>query len=354
MRTFRPSIRRTIRRTISVAVAVLAGAAATLAFASPASAHHTAIAGDARCDTASGQWVVAWTVRSESTPPQATQFKLVYVQVQPAGSDVTGLPVDTFQDIATPFTGEQRLPGDATSATLSVRGRWNNNFEEKQVRTKTIEFGGGCQEDQPKPNASFASACDGTVTVTLTNDADATKDAEFTVTGAGGFEENKTVAPGDSAEVVVPAASASAVKVTVGKGTIGEYSWAQPEDCAPLTIVARSDCDSLTIVLENPDGNREITATVTSGDASEELSVAPGESKEVTFPASDGTTATVLIAGENEPVTVTWEQPENCDSPDLPVTGANVGGVIGLGALLIAFGAAVIVVLRRRRAVNTL
>lgn len=348
-------LRQRLRRAAGGGAAVLLGTVAALAFASPAFAHHTAIEGTPVCDTATGEWVVSWSVVSAGN--WAPQYKLIHVGAEPAGSTLTGLPTDTFQDWNVPFTGEQRLAGDETSATLTVQGKWSNEVQEER-RSKTVEFGEECQEDQPKPTASAESRCDGTVIVKLDNAEDATKAADFVVTGTGGFSEPKSVAPGGSATVTVPASAAGDIAVKVKDQLVGEFEWTEPEDCAPLNVASRSECDSLTVVLENPEGNRTITAKVTSGETTEDVSVPPGEMKEITFPATDGTSASVLISGENEPVTVTWENPGDCTTPppppDLPVTGTNVGGALGIGAALVAIGAAVIFMLRRRRASNAL
>jgi LPXTG-motif cell wall-anchored protein len=252
-------------------------------------------------------------------------------------------------DAHAPLVGEQRLPGTATEASLTVRARWINGFEEQVAQSGKVEFGGACEQDQPKPNAAFASACDGTVTVTLANAEDAKAPAAFTVTGEAGFSQKATVEPGGSKELVVPAESAGHITVTVGDKTIAEHAWQQPADCAPVKVAFRSDCDSLTISIENPAGSAPVQATVTSGDKTETLTLAPGETKEVTFDAQEGTVAIVTIGDES--LDVAWEQPEGCvpAGPGLPVTGASVGGVIAVGLALLIAGAGLLVLFRRRR-----
>ncbi|HET6213389.1 MAG TPA: cell wall anchor protein, partial [Micromonosporaceae bacterium] len=172
------------RRLLALAGAVAVGVAAAVAFASPASAHFTAVSGKFSCDTSTGEWVVSWTVTSHNTPAEATMFKLAGIVIGPAGSTITwATPPDQLQSINTPFTGTQRLPGSATSAKLAVRGSWNNGHVEDTFNTAVVTLTGTCAAPAPKPAATFAAACDRSVTVTLANSADATGPARFTVTG---------------------------------------------------------------------------------------------------------------------------------------------------------------------------
>ena len=97
------------------------------------------------------------------------------------------------------------------------------------------------------------------------------------------------------------------------------------------------------------------------------LTVAPGESKTVSFPASEGLTvspsfadpahamsiaAAPLEAKDDSLGSIPWEQPEGCDEGTgggLPVTGAAAGGIAAGAAVLLAAGAVLFVMARRRR-----
>jgi LPXTG-motif cell wall-anchored protein len=343
------------RRLAALVGGVLLGATAVLTLAAPASAHHSVVSGKAVCDTTSGEWVVTWTVNSYA-PRDVKHYKLVAVDQTPADSKVTNI-VKTTDDsypykVDTPLVGEQRLPGDATSASLAVQAKWENGFEEKGTVGSKVDFGGPCKPDRPKPNASFESACDGSVTVTLTNAEDAKAPAEFTVEGTGGFSKQATLKPGESLPVTVPASSAGKIVVTAGKETF-TGGFEAPKGCAPVKVASRSDCDSLTVSIENPKGTTPVDATLTpkGGDA-QTVTVAPGEAKEVKFDAEQGFEVTLTIGDQSGKIP--WKQPANCGGaagggPSLPVTGASIGTAAGIGAVLLAAGVGLFLVVRRRR-----
>lgn len=106
------------------------------------------------------------------------------------------------------------------------------------------------------------------------------------------------------------------------------------------------------IGLDNPDDGIEIPLVFTpSTGEPRELVVKPGERKTVTFPASEGFTLKAAVKGfESEAETIPWSAPEGCDGSGggLPVTGVSVGGIAGGAGVLLAAGAALFYVSRRR------
>ena len=82
------------------------------------------------------------------------------------------------------------------------------------------------------PAATFASACDGTVTVSLSNDGSISKyPVEFEVRGENGLSKKVTVEPGKADnETVVPAEHAGEIEVLVEGKVIenGSYKWERP------------------------------------------------------------------------------------------------------------------------------
>lgn len=361
-RTPFPSSRRRLRRLAVLATGALLGLGGVLAVAAPASAHHSVVNPTAVCDTTTGEWVVTWTVDSVA-PEGVNHYKLVKVDTTPADSPVSNITVttdDTYpHDVGTPLVGEQRVSGRARSASLAVKAKWENGFQEHKPAYGKIEFGEKCEKDRPKPNASFESACDGSVTVTLTNDQEAKVPAKFTVT-AGDFTKELTVEAGKSEQVVVPAENAAEIIVKSGR-KVFKGGFETPEDCAPVKVASRSDCDSLTIAIENPKGNASVEATLTpKGGEAQTVTVAAGETKEVKFDATEGTVVTVTI-GEDS-ADVPWEKPANCESPSpsptpgaggggpaLPTTGAATGTAVGIAAVLLAAGTGLFFFFRRRR-----
>jgi LPXTG-motif cell wall-anchored protein len=357
------SSRKRLRRLAVLATGALLGLGGMLAIAAPASAHYSTVDGTPDCDTKTGEWVVDWTVNANNLVPRGVStFQLVEIDAKPVGT-IDGIAKDTDYPVADLLHGKQRLPGTATSASLSVRAKWGDGYEETKPAGKEIALGGPCTKEQPppgqpKPHASFKSACDGSVTVTLINSKRATADATFTVTGTGDFSKEVTVEPGKSTQVVVPAANAAHIVVKSGtKEFKGRFK--APKDCAPVKVASRSDCDSLTIGIENPEGNAPVEATLTpKGGEARKVTVAPGETKEVKFDAEEGTVVTVAIGKDS--ADVPWEKPENCESPSpapggggggptLPTTGASIGTAVGIAVVLLAAGTGLFFFFRRRR-----
>jgi hypothetical protein len=233
--------RTTLRRLAALTVAALAGTTAALVLSSPASAHHSSVDGVAACDTTTFEWIVKWAVRSHDTPPTAKTYHLKDVTADPATPALTWTPsFDTEQKVDKAFNATVRLPGTATAMTLSVRAKWNNGHQEQRPSSKTLEFKGTCAPPpgSAKPAAEFKTACDGVVTVTLTNGAEATADADFTVTGKDGFVEKRTVKKDSKDTVAVPAANSQEITVTEGpqNTVVATGKRAVPANCGGLPV----------------------------------------------------------------------------------------------------------------------
>ncbi|MFG3557955.1 LPXTG cell wall anchor domain-containing protein [Micromonospora sp. NPDC047557] len=384
-----------LRRVAAIAAGALIGLAGVGVLASPASAHYTNTSGQAVCDTTTGEWVVSWKVESVYHL-SSTSFKLHSVQLTPAGTTVTNIvrtEGNTYPHLVnTPLTGVQRVPGSATEATLAVKAKWNDGYKETTARTGTVTFRGTCVKDEPPttpspeptqptptptptvttppttppavtvPTASFASDCEGAVTVTLANGADATSDAKITVK-AKGFDKTYTVQPGGSKNDIVVPAKAGEITVSEGDKPIGKpYTWASPEDCVkPGEPQAgyESTCDKLVFGFANPEDGKafEVTLTPNKGEA-QTRTVEPGKTVFVEFKAFEGLTVTPAADGLDDTSPIAWEKPATCnagqgggdkDEPALPLTGAATGGIIAGAVALLAAGVALFVVARRRR-----
>lgn len=365
-----------LRRTTSLIAGTVLGLAGVVAFAAPASAHHSIVSGTPKCDTATGEWVVTWDIETVS-PHQAPNYRFRQFDVTPAGSTVTNV-ADQTAIVATdthpqtfPYTsnqaliGEQRLPGSATSASLTVKAQWNNRVNDRDAHSATVEFDGTCTKDAPKPDAKLANTCEG-VTVTLFNGEDAKVDAVFTVKGDNDFSKTVTVKAGkDGVTVDVPAKDAGNIVVTEKNSdkAVLEGKYEKPSECTPEDNADRTfqaTCDSLIFGIDNTEGKGTITATFTpnKGDA-QTLTVKGGEKGEVTFKGEKGLEVAISEAGEDVG-SISWdaEKPEDCDAPPatppgddtgLPVTGAAAGGIAGGAAALLALGAVLFFVARRRR-----
>lgn len=374
--------RLNLRRAAALAAGALIGLAGVAVAASPASAHHSEIKVTAECDTAQGEWVTTWTVRTYA-PAGVSAYRLVKAE----GAAVTGKAVAplaiagiaTTPDGADPqyphkvsdaLVGTARLAGTATEASLTVQAQWDNTFKERDAKSASIKFSESCDKvvtpppAQANPTATVTSDCAGEVTVKLDNAAEATKDAAFTVTGTGGFRKTAEVAPGKSATVTVPAENAGKIKVTEAgqEQPLFDDKPAEAKDCVEPGEPSgsyQSTCDELVFQIENPkDGETvEITFTPNKGEA-KKLVVQPGETKTVTFKAFDGLKVTPTADGLDDSEPIAWEKPKDCtpgggggqtDGPNLPVTGPQAGAIAGGALLLLAAGAVLFVIARRRR-----
>jgi LPXTG-motif cell wall-anchored protein len=349
-----------LRRAVAVAGAAAIGLLGAVAIAAPASAHHSEVVGVPVCNTATGDWVVKWTVNSIA-PAGVHNFKLVEVSHTPADTTLTGIAVTEGEGygltVGTPVVGEQKVSGAVTSASLTVKSKWDNGFEEQDAKTGTVSFKEKCQQDSPKPGVTDASNCDGSVIVKLSNSDEASAAAEFEVVGKGGFSKKHTLKPGEQAEVTVPAKAAGEIKVLLNGKQFGKtIKWVQSEKCEVPKFASKSDCDTLTIEVANPKGGSPVTFTFTPAEGlTKTLEVAPGETKTVVYGGEKAKKVVVSSPGfESE--TVVWEKPANCGGTGggtLPKTGMKIGGAIAGALVLLAIGGVLFIVARRRRVTFT-
>lgn len=355
MKRFRSVRRRVLAITASAAV----GLVGAVVLASPASAHHSEVKGVPVCDTTTGEWVVTWTVTSVA-PADVDFYKLLEVQVEPDGSTVSNIAATPAEagyphDAKSPLVGEQRLPGDAVSASLGVRAEWDNEYVEKgKLKRDEVRFGGPCEVEAPPPGPAVddVPTCDD-LTVVVTNPADG-EPITVTVTTSTGEEATEEVAPGADFTPTFPAEEGLSYQVTADGEVLDEGEWQQPEDCeepevVEVPIAARPDCESLTVEVTNPLEDQAIEATLSSGDETETLTIEPGDTGEVTFDAEEGTVVTVTIGDQSEEIA--WTAPDDCDGAGggLPVTGASTSIVAGAALALLAVGGGLFLVARRRR-----
>src|SRR5690606_21130378 len=280
--SFVTSLRRRVAlRAVAVAASAAMGAAATLALASPASAHHPIVSGTAECDETTGEWVITWTVENSERDLEGT-IKRVTTTPEMALSTITvgaTLP-KKGQGV---LTEQVRVGNDVTSASLSVSARWDRKGHVfRATREATVTLGGECAPTAP-------------------------------------------------------------------------------------VVESKSDCDTLTVIITNP-AKEPLEAVITVGEKTEPVTVAPGDTEEVPFPAGEGTEATVTIG--DKVVTLQWVEPEDCEEPEpsepaqpgegggdedeeLPETGVPTGLLAGGAALLLAAGAGMYLVARRRRVTFT-
>ncbi|MFB9234266.1 cell wall anchor protein [Plantactinospora siamensis] len=350
-----------LRRPLAAVGAVVAGLAAAIAVAAPASAHHSVATPTAECQS-DGTYKVTWKVQ-DFPAGNSTSYWFLVAQGSPA--PVTGLVTDPTKGYAVSetATGTQTVPGDAKDASITIQVAWDDQghtWSEAEPKTYHAPLGGDCQAQKPEPSATFKSDCTGKVMVHLTNSEKAKTEAELTVK-ATKFEKSYTLKPGESQDVEVPA---GAGKITVtekhGEDAVATYTWTKPEGCGEPSGAYQSTCDKLIFEVTNPkDGTTiEVTFTPNKGEV-KKLTVAPGETKTVEFDAFEGLTVKPSAEGMDDTEPIAWEKPKDCDKPApspsgtggpaLPVTGAAAGGIAGGAAVLLALGGVLFFVARRRR-----
>lgn len=187
--------------------------------------------------------------------------------------------------------------------------------------------------------------------------------AEFPLNVSRGVDESfvvQQIVPGDVDRVKLSVEARWDNQAT----STDKSGWVQrPAPCedegeqeVEVPIAWASDCDSLFVKVDNPLEEGDLEVSITSGDVTENLTIAPGESEEVSFDAEEGTVATVTIGDES--TEVVWEEPEDCEEPEegegggdeeLPLTGGSTPLIVGGALALLAAGAGLFLVARRRR-----
>ncbi|MFI9642210.1 hypothetical protein ACIG87_19435 [Micromonospora sp. NPDC051925] len=224
-------------------------------------------------------------------------------------------------------------------------------------------YNGGSGTCSAAPEVIAESDCDGNIELTLVNRS-GNAAATFTITGTGGFTEKVTV-PMRKIETRKLSAG-QAQEITVAAPGMKDFTggWQKPEDCQQPQVGTpdasyESSCEKMTFRISNPEDGTPLTSVFTpSKGEPKKLTVEPGRTGTVTFPASKGLTVTVtgdLDSGGP----LKWEQPKDCPSAGggggggqdggLPVTGAAAGAIAAGAAALLAAGAVLFVIARRRR-----
>jgi hypothetical protein len=314
------------------------GVVGAVAFSAPAGAHHPIITYKVDCGPTATTAFVTWEVGNSEN------FEAELSAVQP--SDGIGAIKDRAilpsKSTGTKLTGRQRV-NIADGASLSMTVTWHKRSGDVvREASETADLSGlvcaGVEVD-------FRSKCDGSVQVKLKNPR--SEGVTFTIVGSANYRESVPVAAGAEVVTTVPAANAATVVVKVGDRRVGGHQWERPDNCGRPELTSRSDCDNLIITIANPADGRPVHATVTVGDEEKTLDVAPGETEDLVLAGAAGLVATVRVG--NRSTEVTYTKPANCDTPGLPLTGANTGLIAGTALLLVGSGAGLFLAARRRR-----
>jgi LPXTG-motif cell wall-anchored protein len=287
----------TARRPLAILGGTFLGLAAAVAIAAPASAHHPEIAGTG-CKLEDGSVKVTWTVSNSETEWTA-EIKEIS---SPSAAPVTGFAVGSIipKKGEGSLTGEQTVPAGA-EAKLTIKAFWDKEQADVTAEREGVAtITGNCEESEPSPSPS-----------------------------------------------VTPSASPSP------SPSESESPSPSPTPSAPgaPTFELQETCEKLIFIIHNPADGIDFTVTLTSEKGEvKELRAIPGETTSVSFDAYEGLEVTPSI-GDVEDEPVPWTEPADCadEGGGLPVTGAAAGGMAAGAGVLLAVGAGLLLVARRRR-----
>ncbi|MBQ1046734.1 MULTISPECIES: cell wall anchor protein [unclassified Micromonospora] len=305
-----------LRRAAVLTAGTLLGLAGVATVAGPAAAHHPEPSGS-YCAAENGTVTVTWSVISsetdisgritkvESTVPGAISGGLaVGAELKPAGQGpLTGTQTHTFT-------------GALPELKLTVAARWERGRKSHDgERTVVARPGRDCATQSPSPSPSTPPSPTPTPSTP----------ASPTPTPSASLPPSPSTPPTPSAP---------------------------PAEPAEPVFKLDQDCDSMTFIVENPADGIAFTATFTTEKGeSRKLVSEPGKAGSVEFEAYRGLTVTVKYDVVEESETIPYTAPRDCSGQGggLPVTGPAAGAIAGGATLLLAAGAVLFVVARRRR-----
>lgn len=319
-----------LRRPLAVVGAAFIGLAAATVVAAPASAHHPIVEAQAPCVLPSGDWKVNWTVANSESDIVG---HLTKVQIDPANTTLTGIKVgaELPRSGKGKLAGEQVLKANQNRTKLTVTAKWirTNRGQQQEIKQEAASSWVN------KPTVKCAT------TPSPSPSASATPSPTVPVTPSASPSTSTSASPSPS---VSPSKLATPSPVP---------SITPPAVVTPETAVKHT-CDDLTYAVTNPADGKTVNITVTPNKGEPKtLTVEPGKSGSVSFPAETGLTITPSGEGVLDTTPVAWEKPADCDSGagggDLPLTGAAAGGIAAGALVLLAAGVALFLVARRRR-----
>ncbi|MER7456195.1 LPXTG cell wall anchor domain-containing protein [Micromonospora sp. NPDC126480] len=299
-------LKPTFRRVTAVAAGTLLGFSGVAILAAPASAHHPEPAGTF-CLRGDSQVEVTWTVGNSERDLEGTISKLE-----------STIPAD--------FAGTLAL-----DATLPKKG------DGPLTATQTHSFEGALPELKLTVEAKWQRG-----------DRNVTEERSVTATPAGDCKGEETPTP---TPTVTPEPTPTPEQPSP---TPTEPPTATPTPAEPEEPVFRLEetCDEMIFTVENPAKGIPFTATlVTEKGVTKKLESKPGETASVSFDAYPGLKVTVSYDVVEGSETIEYTEPQDCggEGGGLPVTGANTTLIAGGAAVLLAAGAGLFVLARRRK-----
>ncbi|MFJ6152928.1 LPXTG cell wall anchor domain-containing protein [Micromonospora profundi] len=311
-----------LRRIAAIAAGALVGLVGVGALAAPASAHHPEPSGT-YCLAADGLTTVTWKVgNSENITAEVTALTSTVPNEFRDGNLAVGATLPKKGDGFLTATQTHRFTERKPKIELTVEARWvRPNRIVTEHRTVAAKPAGTCAAQPTTPPASPTPTATPTVSASPTPSVPAS--------------------PSPSATTVSPTPTQSP----------SETPTAPSVPVEPVGTV-ESTCDKLTFTVENPADGETVTLTLTPNKGEvKTLTVKPGETGSVSFPATEGLTVTPAADGLDDTEPIAWEKPAECDGQGggLPLTGANTTMIAGGAVVLLAAGAGLFVMARRRR-----
>jgi LPXTG-motif cell wall-anchored protein len=308
-----------LRRTTAVIAGTFLGMAGVVAFAAPASAHHPVVVPVSSCVNADGTWQVSWRVTNSE---RDIEGDVVSWSTTARRSTITGLTVGAKLPKAGQgelLAEQTNIPAARANANLVVEAHWVRNGKD----------------------------------INESNSGQAPKPTEVCKPTTPPTKPPTSTEPPTTTPPTKPPASEPTTPPTTPTTPPSTPPTQAPGEPTPLL---ETDCDSMTIGLDNPEDGEEITLKLTTSKGEvRNLTVKPGEIKNEKFSAAPGFTITVSMEGVEETETIGYERPDGCESGsgagdgELPLTGAAAGSIAAGAGVLLAAGGALFFMARRRK-----
>jgi hypothetical protein len=343
-----------LRRTTALVAGSFLGLAGAVALAAPASAHYPSASGSSPCVSNEGEWTVDWSIGNDYGQ-DATVSSITAKDSAGKALDINGeivapgkiVPPYSDKNGAAQIHGSSVVKG-ADAASIRVVLLWTDGYTNdgqnrhaeplKVTVNKPTEK---CVTESPTPTPSQTTSSPTPTPSETTSSPTPTPSETTSPTPSDTPTTSPTPTPTESTPTLpVPTPSTS-------------------DEPAEFTPIVEMDCTTITIGMDNPtDGIAWGMHFKTTKGEERDITIKPGEKKTEKFSATPGfkvtVTLTVTVDGQtySDFTTIAYEKPDNCDNGEgggLPVTGAAAGGIAGGAAVLLAVGAGLFFMARRRK-----
>ncbi|MEU5905005.1 LPXTG cell wall anchor domain-containing protein [Micromonospora sp. NPDC047527] len=329
------------RRIAAIVAGALIGLTGAATFATPALAHHTTVSGTACKTDTKGVYRVEWKVVNSERDLPGTITKVW----SPSGTAITGIAAGT--NLPKPsegnVTGVQYTTKGA-ALEVKITAEWLRNG---RLHTNTAIGKANVKKNCTTPPTATPTPTTPTASPTVTPSAEPSSPAPTTPVPTSPVPTE----PVPTSPVPTEPVPTSPVPTPQPSEPTGPLVPEEPD--APVFEIV-FDCDVLVITADNPaDGVTETVLLTSEKNVVKKLELIPGKKTEVSFDAYEGLTVTPSIEGEEgDPAeAVKWVKPTDCggEGGGLPLTGTNTTLIAGGAIVLLAAGAGLFVMARRRR-----